>query len=388
MTIPEKAKFSPVRVSLLDATVLTVAVLLIGALVVMASVSDPAQRGPQIAYLYPAYGGTQNIWVAPLDNPSAASQFTQEKGGIYNFDVSTDGRFIVYSARVIETGLYELFLLDLQTRRIQILTNCGGDNADCRTPAIKSDGKVVAYERQEYNAGANGAPGGAGAIRIWLLDISKQPYTTRPLTDDAQFVGHSPQWAQSGDTLAFYSADIANPGIMVYNFLPREGEKSLKMIPANNGVVGSISPNGRKLAFPDVVQNASGFSTTLKWADLDALTFNALSPEGEPAEDNNAAWHPDGERLAIARKYDDNRHTPGFQIYLFDPATGDIQPLAYDRRYSHGFFQWNTEGDKLLYQRIALNEPEAKPEVGIRDLTTGENTTVILNAFHPRWVLP
>jgi Tol biopolymer transport system component len=385
---PSKAKLSRLRLSLLDSTVWTVALLLVGALVVMASVSDPTRRGAEIAYLYPAYGGTQNIWLAPLDDPSQASQYTQEKGGIFNFDVSSDGRFIVYAARDITTGLNDLFLLDLQTRRIQALTNCAAENADCHTPAIKPDGKVVAYERMGFTAASNGAPGGGGAIRIWLVDISKQPFTTRPLTDDAQFVGHSPQWAQSGDTLAFYSADIANPGIMVYNFIPREGEKSLKFIPASNGIVGSISPNGRKLVFPDVITTASGYGTMLKSADLDELKFDFLTSQNEPAEDNAAAWHPDGQRLAIARKYSDNRYTPGFQIYLFDPQTQDVQPLAYDQRYSHGYFQWNVTGDKLLYQRIALGEPEAKPEVGIRDMKTGENSVVVLNAFHPRWVLP
>ena len=388
MTPSSKAKFFPFRFSLMDATIGIVALVLVGTLVFIAAVSNPSQRGAQVAYLYPAYGGTQNLWVAPLDNPSEASQYTQAKGGIYNFDVSSDGRFIVDASRDVVTGLSDLFLLDLQTRRIQILTNCAAENADCITPVIKPDGKVVAYERMGFNAGSNGTRAGAGAIRIWLLDISKQPYTTRPLTDDAQFVGHSPQWAQSGDTLAFYSADIANPGIMVYNFIPRDGEKSLKYIPANNGIVGSISPNGRKLAFPDITQTASGYNTVLKWADLDELKFNSLSPQDEPAEDNNAAWHPDGQRLAIARKYTDNRNTAGFQIYLFDPQTGDAQPLAYDKRYSHGYFQWNTLGDKLLYQRIALQEPEARPEIGVRDLTTGDNTVIILNAFHPRWVLP
>ncbi len=372
------------RVSPLDATVWFVIVLLVGALVVLTGVSDPTRREAQIAYLSPAMGGTQNIWLAPLSDPSQAAQITQEKGGVYNFDVSTDGRFIVYAARDIGTGMNELFLLDLQTHRLQAITNCAAENADCSTPAIKSDGKIVAYERMAFN----GAGGGPGAIRIWLVDLTKQPYTTRPLTNDSQFVGHSPQWAQSGDTLVFYSADVTNPGIMVYNFIPRTGEKSLKFIPASNGVVGTISPNGRKLAFPDIVQGPNGYGTVLKLADLDDLKFNDLTPQDAPVEDTAAAWHPDGQRIAIERRYSDNRHTSGFQIYLYDPRNADIQPLAYDAHYSHGFLEWNKAGDKLLYQRFALNEPDAKPQVGVSDVTTGQNTVIVLNAFHPRWVQP
>ena len=372
-----------VQVSLLDATVWIVIAVLVGALVVLAGVSDPARRGAQIAYLYPAMGGTQNIWLTSLTDPSQAVQITQEKGGVYNFDVSNDGRFIVYTGRSLETGTNDLFLLDLQTHNIQPLTNCAAQHADCSTPAIKPDGKIVDYERMEITTNS-----GPGAIRIWLVVMTKQPYTSRPLTDDSQFVGHSPQWAQVGDTLAFYSADVTSPGIMVYNFIPRAGEKSLKFIPASNGVVGTISPNGRKLAFPDIVQGPNGYGAVLKTADLDALKFTPLTPDDEPVEDTAAAWHPDGQRIAIERRYTDNRHTSGFQIYLYDPRTGDTQPIAYDAHYSHGFLEWNKAGDKLLYQRFALNEADAKPEVGVSDLTTGQNSVIVLNAFSPRWVQP
>jgi Tol biopolymer transport system component len=381
----DKAKKSAARFSRFDVTVWLVSFLLLAAIVLVGYIGSPDRAGATIAYLYPAYGGIQNIWMIPVNDPAAALQLTNTPGGVWNFSVSPDGHFIAYAARDPQTTLNDLWLLDLRTRQTQQLTNCVAENTDCRTPEFQIGGKVIAYERQTVNTGVTT---GTGAIRIWLLDLTTQPYSTRPLSEDSQLIGHSPQWSADGGTIAFFSADIANPGVLVYNFAPAAGERTLKFIPGSNGSVGTLSPNGKQLVFPDIEQRPDRVASYLKIADLDALQFQRLTPEGEPAEDENARWHPDGQQLAVSRRYLDDRFTQGYQLYLMQASDGSVTPLAFDEKYTHGFFDWNRTGDKLIFQRFALGVADAKPEIWWRDMTNGTIQRLTENAFYPRWVLP
>lgn len=381
----EKRKELSGRFSRFDLTVGVVSLLLIAAIAFAGYAGSPERAGAMVAYLAPAYGGIQNIWLAPVNDAASAIQLTNAAGSVWNFSVSPDGRFIAYAARDPETTLNELWLLDLQTRQTQQLTNCVAENADCRTPEFQLGGNVIAYERQIIDTGVTS---GTGAIRIWLLDLTTQPYSTRPLSDDSQLIGHSPQWSADGGTIAFFSANIANPGVLIYNFAPAAGERTLKFIPGSNGSVGTLSPNGKQLVFPDIEQRPDRIASYLKIADLEALKFQRLTPEGEPVEDENARWHPDGQRLAITRRYLDDRFTNGYQLYMMQTSDGSVTPLAVDAKYSHGFFAWNATGDKLVFQRFELGVADARPEIWWRDMTTGELTRLATNAFHPRWVLP
>ena len=44
---------------------------------------------------------------------------------------------------------------------------------------------------------------------------------TRCADRDKQVVGHSPIWSADSNTVAFYSADVTQPGILIYDFIPR-----------------------------------------------------------------------------------------------------------------------------------------------------------------------
>lgn len=398
----DKPKTSPkIRLASLDVAVGLISVVLIAGVLALTYISDPQNKSATVAYLYPAYGGIQNVWMTSLDDTETMQQITFSDDGVYDFDVSPDGRYLAYAERRrpdtdIANYLMEIMLLDLRTGETTQLTNCIAEDADCRSPKFRSGNDIISYERMALNSDI--AQVGPGSVRIWLLDIRQQPYETTPLAPDPQFVGYGVQWADNGQALAFYSPDIASPGIMVYNFAPADGEKTLKYIPSNQGVTGTLSPNGKRLVFPEITSlpNTSGaaevtqsYHSYLRIADLNTLEFVPLTdPEGF-ADDSNARWHPDGQRLAVERRYLDERYTRGYQIFMLDVATGETEPLVFDDDYSHGFFEWNNAGDKLALQRFNLTEgAEAKPGIWVKDLESGALVEVAANAFHPRWVIP
>lgn len=386
-----QASATPARKRTLDIAVAGVLVAVFVLIFVLAEVTSPRRIGLSVAYLSPAYGGVQNVWIAPINAPQEARQITFTDYGVYDFGVSADGRLIVYAQRQEPSGLHELMLYNLETRTTTQLTQCVQEEADCRTPRFRPSGEVLAYERVNTNASLNrsGVNVGLGAIRIWLLDLNDRTYFTRPLAEDTQFVGHSPEWSVDGNTLVFYASDIANPGIMIYNFSPREGDKTLKFIPSQYGTAGALSPNAQQIVFPDLTRRDDGnIYTYLRLADLDALTFGNLTEPDEPVDDTMAKYHPNGAQLLIERRYTDTRYTRGYQLYMMDIATRETEPLLIDERYTHGFFAFNAAGDWLVMQRFPLGgQADTSPQIWAYHLPTQRLTLVTDNAFHPRWLI-
>lgn len=370
--------------SRLDATAGTVIGLLLMAILATALVGDFRRPGERIAYLGPATASVQNIWLADphdLENPQ---QVTFSGDGIYNFDVSADGRYLAFAERSSDYGTTEIKMLDLYSGALRQLTNCANEDADCKTPVWSPDGRMIAYERTELNSSVPNA--GVSPIRVWLINLNANPITTRPLFEDSQILGYSPQWSGNGQRIAVF--DQASSGILIYDFT----DGSTSLVPSRYGDVGSLSPNGEKLVFPEMVRKGNQMFAHLRIADLANQAFSELTPQDEPIDDTSAVWHPDGQRLAIARKYTDDRFTQGHQVYLLDSISGDAVPLVEDRIYNSSFFEWNPEGEKLLMQRFPMLTESGDfnnnglPEIWIYDLETENLLKVAEDAFHPRWV--
>jgi Tol biopolymer transport system component len=372
----------------LDLVAWTVVALVVVGVLAINNLSDPARRGATVAYIYPAYSGISNVWFASVNDPTQKEQVTFTEYGIYDFAVSADGTYVAYSERTEPTGLHEIMLLNLNNKQITQVTNCVAEEADCRAPAFRPTGNAIAYERLNTNTGIGT---GIGVTRIWLADLSTTPYDNQPLSQDSNFVGYQPQWAADGNSLAFYSSDLANPGILVYNFNPSEGDQTLKFVPSQNGVVGALSPNGSQLVFPEYSRRTDGNAAPfLRLADLEGLSFIDLTNPEDNIDDIDAVWYPDGKRLVILRRYLDERFTRGYQLFTLDLADKSVTPLLVDQNFSHGYFSFDSSGTMITMQRFGFDPNNAAgttPGVWTLNLATNAMTLLSDNAFSPRWVI-
>jgi len=363
---------------------------------------DTLQQAPsaQIAYLAPITGAVPNIWIAPLDNPDAAQQITQTAMGVFDFDVSPDGRRIVYAARDSQTLLSELFLLDLRSGEVEQMTDCVAANSDCRTPTFHPNGLTIAFE--EYSL-ADDADSGDHAghheevVRIWLLDVVERPFDAHPLYIDPDFQGYSPQWGADGQSLIFYNPDPTTPGIMIYNFDLATEDRTVRQIPSFYGVTGALAPDGQRVVYPQARQYGNLSVSYLNLIDLSAgqaAETRPLIDTEAPIDDSVVIWHPAGESITIGRRYMDERFTRGYQIYQMDINSFEAEPLLVDERYHHGVFAWNATGDKLVLQRTPLltqtggAEINPRSEIWVYDHNTGDTTRIAEDAMMPRWVTP
>jgi hypothetical protein len=340
-------------------------------------------RRPQVAYLTPADSIPQNVWIADPSDPSSAKQITFSPSGVINFDISPDGRQIAFSERNSTTGTSDIKLLTIETGELQQVTNCA--DADCTTPTFRPNGNMIAYERVDFNTDLGNI--GVSPTRVWLIDLTVTPATTRPLFSDSQILGYSPQWSANGDRIAVF--DNTNQGILVYDFT----NENILVIPSRYGSAGVFSPDGNRVVFPELLliegQEARSY---LKMADLETGETTNLSNPDEPVDDSQAAWSPDGQHVAISRRYVDDRYTRTRQIYLLNVDDLSVETLIFEERYANGVFVWDPNGEALVLQRFPeLDEngqpnPSARPEIWTYDLASETLTQVATNAYLPRWV--
>ncbi|MFN8371638.1 MAG: Ig-like domain-containing protein [Anaerolineae bacterium] len=339
---------------------------------------------PRVAYLTPSDSSPTNIWIADPRDPQSAHQLTFSPTGIYDFSVSPDGTRIAFSEIDPLSDSSEIKVLDIETGGLTQITNCTAEDARCTNPVWRPDGSMMAYERIDLNSDLTSV--GVSPTRVWLLDLSTTPASTRPLFTDTQMLGYSPVWSGDGTRLAVF--DTNSSGILVYSF----ADSSVVLIPSRTGSVGTLSPDGTRLVFPEMLLDGNMTRSTLKIADLVSNDFTDLTSPDEPIDDVMPIWNPDGYRLAIGRQYLDNRFTRGSQMYLYDTRDSSVTPLVIDERYTNGFFSWDATGQQLVLQRFPeLDENGnptqfATPEVWTYDLATDTLTLVATNANRPRWI--
>ena len=333
----------------------------------------------RVAYLAPADTAPQNVWIADPADPASAQQVTFSVGGVLNFDISADGTRLAFAERRSETGRSDIMLLNLHSGALQQLTNC--PTSDCDAPVWRPGGQMIAYERVDDGGGQ-----AASAARVWLIDLTTTPATTRPLFADAHLLGYGPQWSADGARIAMF--DDSSQGILVYDF----NDDTTAYIPAHAGGDLSLSPDGTRVVFPRTIIEGAEARSHLQMADLAANEIVDLTSPDEPQDDTQSDWNPDGVRLALARRYLDERYTRTRQLYLLDTSTGETVPLVEDPRYFHGFFSWDPQGRRLVLQRFPeltadgqLNSA-GRPEVWTYNLDSGALTLVAENAYLPRWV--
>lgn len=338
-------------------------------------------RTPRIAYLFPADDFPQNVWmVDPLD-PDRPEQITFSPTGVYDFAISPDGTSIAFAENNPD-GTNDIKLLNLETGALTQLTNC--PDSACTTPVWRPDGNTIAYERIDFNSDLAGQVGNS-PTRIWILDLTVSPPTTRPLFSELQILGFNAQWSGDGSRIAVYDASTGT--ILVYDF----NESTLIGIPSRSGSSGALSPDGRRLVFPETtIIEGSGARTYLRVANLDTSEVTYLSTPDDGTDDRRVQWRPDGEMLAVSRR--NEAEIRGTQIYLVDPVTGAAQRLTDDPRYANDFFWWDPTGTQLVIQRFPeLDEnmqPNnlGRPEIWTLDTQTGEMIRAAVNGFVPRWV--
>lgn len=341
--------------------------------------ADLPTARPLIAYLSPTSGTPHNLLVMEPVVGAEPVPLTDSEQGVLMFAPAPDGSRIAYSEYNASGGA-DLKLLDLTTATITTLVACS--KAECTAPAWHPDGTRLAYEHIPVNPPVDDE---AHPVQVHVLDLRTTPPTDTPLTPNAEDTSAQPIWAPDGTRLAAY--DGANGGIILVD--TDGGETGF--LPALHGSVGTFSPDGTQLVYPEIdFLSEATFYTHLRLVDLETGTVTPLDAPDSPADDERAIWTPDGTLLVVSRRYMDDRFTPGRQLYLVSPETGDTKPLVIDDAYYHGAFAFDPAGERLVIQRLrapsGVGAVPTPPEIWLYGLADDKLVPLVADAFLPAWL--
>lgn len=340
---------------------------------------------PQIAYLAPAVpdGGADtppNLWVADPAHPEATRQITFSTAGVEDFRPAPDGEHIAYTIPG-PRGTADLYMLNLASGDSRRLTNCAAVEARCHSPEWSPDGTRIVYARIELSRDLPVTD--RDVPRAWIVHL--RDLSTAPLLSDPLALGAAPRWSPDGTHIALFDRSLGS--IAVYDLTT--GARLL--IPTLEGESGDFAfdPSGERFAYPQLVMMPGRFTSRLELVYLNdpARGIVALTDaDGPPTEDKLPAWHPDGERLAVTRRYMDGSGPPSAQVYLLDPVAATAEPLVIDAEYFHGAIAWDPSGERLLMQRLPVASPQPVPGVWVLEVATGRVVEIARNGYLPAWI--
>jgi Tol biopolymer transport system component len=337
-------------------------------------------RAPRLVYLgrpFPGAGHRQ-LFVTSLDGGQPL-QLSDHAGGVWDYAVHPLGETIIYTA-LREDGGSDLWRVNPDGEDRRLLLACPG--AACLAPAWSPDGEQLAYERRDIWAGAPNLDPQAG--RIWLLDLEQGD--DHPLFDyDVPL--HSPVWAPAGERLAYASPLL--PGVEVYDLRTEE------LYPFSNqwGAAPAWSPDGNRLVMPELMLAGESLVVRLVRADVGQEAVVDISGGDEAdlylVKDGSPAWSPGGGWIAFGRQYlDEERWTPGRQIWLARPDGTEAYSLFSAPMGDHFAFAWRPDGAALAYAYADLSQGQQPvPDVSIRvfDLVQREVEFAASDGVLPRW---
>jgi len=226
-------------------------------------------------YFASTRGGTMNIWKMPARS-GESEQITVGQGDDAEFDLSLDGRRLVYSSYRQNVNLAEMSI-DPPDSRLKWLTTdaARGESA----PRYSPDGRRIAYFSNR-----------AGAEResIWVMDADGSNATR--LVED-EYVNTFPRWTADGQAVLFHSVKPEDRDASRWTRLLRRV--------ALNGGAPEIVSSGRPSGAPwgDVGRDDRILSR------LDADAAEILDPRtGQRTQIRGVGaapvWSPDGQRVA------------------------------------------------------------------------------------------
>ena len=253
-----------------------------------------------------------NIWTAPNETPSRASQVTTGKfDGLKSLSWTPEGKIVYDSAA---SGHLDLWVSDSNGTGQKQLTADAGNNS---WPSVSPDGRYVVFVSDR-----------TGTNHLWRIDIDGSNATQ--LT---QGPGESnPHCSPDGQWVAFNSRLSQRPVMKV----PIMGGEAIK-IGIDAGGALAISPDGKSIA-----------STHWEAANINTAIYSLEG--GEPSKLLDFAgyylrWTPDGHSLA----YVDERNASAI---ISQPIHGGPERQLADFKPDHIFsFAWSRDGKQLAVAR-------------------------------------
>jgi nickel/cobalt transporter (NicO) family protein len=297
-------------------------------------------------------------------------QITNGDTGVWNYNVSPDGRSLIYSVPDGKTGS-ELWLWNAEMDEPEQILHC--PEISCSDALWSPQSSQILYSRLEFGD----EQAYLGIPSLWWLDLESGE--TQPLFQDSQLPGYNPRWSFHGRWLSYTSASPQE--IQVYNL--QSGER--QTLPTEIGSAAVWSPIAEEFLLADLQSIDDMYLSKISLYDVADGTLTPL-PSEENFDDNNPAWSVDGKQIAFARgEWTLDSASAGDQLWLMDARGENQHPLTEHAETTHGSVAWSADGRYLLYRAYSVKDTEAPSQIRIFDLETGEEILIAAPGDSPNW---
>lgn len=189
----------------------------------------------------------------------------------------------------------------------------------------------------------------------------------------------APRFSPDGRWLSYISPSTNS--IQIYNL---RGDQSLS-ISARYAMPDIWSPNGDSLLFWDTNSQDIGSIARLEKYDLASGQITDLGGPNQQ-DDYDAAWSPDGQRIAIARKVTDSDTSKSRQQIILTRSDGSLDRILLDQTdYTYNDLSWSPDGQYLMYSRYS-NQNAGGPDIWFADIQTGKQTQIVSKGKQAIWL--
>jgi len=333
--------------------------------------------GKRLAYLL---GEPANVWVSSLDTDAAPRQITHEPLGVEDFDLMPDGLQLIYAAHRADGGAL-LKLAAVDGSAVTDLLPCPDET--CFGPVIAPDGRRLAYERGALVSGRS-------TIHIYTFATGND----LPLSDtsDSDVTARLPRWGSDG-RLSYY--DTQRQAIVIQNL----DTQQVTYIPATSGEMGSWSPDGQYLVYPEIffpvepvtdtiseTEHIDKFFShllrvTIATNDMTNLSGEGFVEDASPVYAHSGAWLAFGRRGLAADQW-----TPGRQLWLMRPDGSEAHALTAEPFFNHSGFQWSPDSAWIAYMRFNAADPISPAEIWVIKTDGTDARQISVGGFLPQWL--
>ncbi len=332
---------------------------------------------PRIAYLWPA-GDAADLYLRALDGEQT-TRLTHAPQGVYDYSVTPGGEALIYSAERRDGGT-DLHRLDLRSEQDDLIYSCP-EGERCRAAALSPDGSLLAFE--DYSVQSQ-VP---GPSRVWALPLDGgERYPIGP----ADHVTSSPVFSPQG-LLAYHDSTLT--AVVLVD--PEAGPEppALRLFPSELGIVGSWSPDGSLLIFPELIfpeglSDEVSFYSHLFQADVSTGELVDLWRAGfGQVEDAAPVFSPDGQWIAFARKHlEGDLWTLGRQLWIMRADGSGARALTDEPDYNHSAIAWSADSASLVYMRFNQGDFTQASEIWVSGLEEGQGRRLVVGGYLPQWV--
>lgn len=377
------------------------ATILISLMIALSSIAINLLRshGPYFVYLAPNEHGFSTLWKADLENPEHSKQlvFFPPNVSVHNYQITDNGRYIVYSFAPMGSSISYTHLLDTQTGRERQLNSCHVEQATCSRSNIRPDGRYIVYSKKVYGRTLKGEIN-VDSMNVHVIDtdtFSDKIVYEFDLSNPNNWQHYS-QFSWVGNTgLLTFTLGGEPFNFQVFDVGQNTSVETLPLgVPVRSPI---FSPDGSRYAYyqseidmePRVVEVRETNSPETPISIYQEWTSELLSDGwlGSYIYD----WNPDNEHLLISINYygtDPSIHYSVSNLQLLNTTDNTVVVLTEGKRFSYEWATFNHDGSKILYQRKDTwgQCMDICDQIMIYDMETGEHTALPIVGKSPQWV--